>query len=34
MEPMGRYAYAIHFTDGHDTGLYTLESLRELGTQV
>ena len=32
MEPMGRYAYAIHFSDGHDTGLFTLESLRELGT--
>jgi len=32
MEPMGRYAYAIHFSDGHDTGLFTLEALRELGT--
>ncbi len=31
MEPMGRYAYAIKFSDGHDTGLFTLESLRELG---
>ena len=31
MEPIGRYAYAIHFSDGHDTGLFTLESLRELG---
>ena len=31
MEPMGRYAYAIHFSDGHDTGLYTIESLRKLG---
>ncbi len=34
MEPMGRYAYAIHFNDGHDTGLFTLESLRELGSPV
>ena len=34
MEPMGRYAYGIHFSDGHDTGLYTLESLRELGKTV
>lgn len=34
MEPMGRYAYAIHFSDGHDTGLFTLESLRELGEAV
>ena len=31
MEPVGRYAYAIHFSDGHDTGLFTLEALRELG---
>jgi len=34
MEPMGRYAYAIHFSDGHNTGLYTLELLTELGTVV
>ena len=34
MEPTGHYAYAIHFSDGHDTGLYTLESLRELGVEV
>jgi len=34
MEPMGRYAYAIHFSDGHDTGLFTLEALRELGSAV
>ena len=34
MEPTGRYAYAIHFSDGHDTGLFTLESLRELGSEV
>jgi len=34
MLAMGRYAYAIHFSDGHDTGLFTLESLRELGTSV
>ena len=31
MQPMGRYAYAIHFSDGHNTGLYTLEQLREIG---
>jgi len=31
MQPTGRYAYAIHFSDGHDTGIYTLELLRELG---
>ena len=34
MEPAGRYAYAIHFSDGHDTGLFTLEVLRELGREV
>ena len=31
MQPTGRYAYSIHFSDGHDTGIYTLELLRELG---
>jgi DUF971 family protein len=31
MHPVGRYAYGIHFSDGHDTGIFTLESLRELG---
>jgi DUF971 family protein len=34
MHPTGRYAYSIHFSDGHDTGIYTLELLRELGTVV
>lgn len=32
MEPLGHYAYSIEFSDGHDTGLFTLELLRELGT--
>lgn len=32
MEPVGNYAYSIGFSDGHDTGIYTLELLRELGT--
>ena len=31
MKPVGQYAYAIAFTDGHDTGIYTLEYLRDLG---
>ncbi len=31
MQPMGNYAYAIHFSDGHNTGIYTLELLREIG---
>jgi DUF971 family protein len=34
MHPTGRYAYSIHFSDGHDTGIFTLESLRELGAIV
>ncbi len=34
MEPVGNYAYSIEFSDGHDTGIYTLELLRELGREV
>ena len=31
MKPVGNYAYSIEFSDGHDTGIYTFEFLRELG---
>jgi DUF971 family protein len=31
MKPVGNYAYSIAFSDGHDTGIYTLEELRALG---
>jgi DUF971 family protein len=31
MTPVGNYAYALDFSDGHDTGIFTLELLRELG---
>lgn len=34
MNPVGNYAYNIEFSDGHDTGIFTLELLRELGSQV
>jgi DUF971 family protein len=34
MNPVGRYAYGIDFSDGHNTGIYTLESLRELGAAI
>jgi DUF971 family protein len=34
MRPVGNYAYAIAFSDGHDTGIFMLEFLRELGTDV
>ena len=30
MPRVGRYAYRIVWSDGHDTGIYTLEHLREL----
>jgi DUF971 family protein len=30
-EPVGNYAVRIVFDDGHDTGLYTWDYLRELG---
>jgi DUF971 family protein len=34
MKPVGNYAYSIDFSDGHNTGIYTLESLRELGQEL
>jgi DUF971 family protein len=34
MVPVGNYAYSLAFSDGHDTGIYTFDLLRELGEQV
>ena len=34
MKPVGNYAYNIAFSDGHNTGIYTLDTLRELGRAV
>jgi DUF971 family protein len=34
MKPVGNYAYAIGFSDGHDTGIYTIDYLRELGREI
>ncbi len=34
MKPVGNYAYSIAFSDGHDTGIYPLVLLRELGREV
>jgi DUF971 family protein len=34
MQPIGNYAYGIKFSDGHDTGIFTLEFLRKLGEVV
>jgi DUF971 family protein len=33
MPRIGRYAYKIVWSDGHDTGIYTLEHLRQLSSQ-
>ena len=30
MQPIGQYAYKIIFSDGHDSGIFTLEYLHEL----
>ena len=30
MQPIGNYAYNIQFSDGHNTGIYTFEFLRQL----
>ena len=34
MRPMGNYAYAIQFSDGHNTGIYSLDFLRQLGNEA
>lgn len=34
MKPTGNYAYGIEFSDGHDTGIFTLELLKSLGQVV
>ena len=34
MRPMGNYAYAIQFSDGHNTGIYSLDFLRSLGVEA
>lgn len=31
MQPVGQYAYSVEFSDGHSSGIYTLDYLRELG---
>jgi DUF971 family protein len=31
ISPVGYYAYKIVWSDGHDSGLFTLENLRQLG---
>ncbi len=31
MHPVGNYAYNIHFSDGHSSGIFTFEIIRSLG---
>lgn len=31
MTPVGNYAYHIEFSDGHNTGIFTFERMRQLG---
>jgi DUF971 family protein len=31
MRPVGNYAYNITFSDGHSSGLFTMELLRDIG---
>jgi DUF971 family protein len=33
LEPVGNYAVQIHFSDGHNTGIYSWDYLHELGTK-
>lgn len=33
MKPVGNYAYTIAFSDGHDTGIYSFDLLRQLGEE-
>jgi DUF971 family protein len=30
MRPVGNYAYNIYFSDGHDSGIFSFDLLREL----
>lgn len=32
IKPVGNYAVALEFDDGHDTGLYSWQTLHDLGT--
>ncbi|MEQ1826338.1 MAG: DUF971 domain-containing protein [Pirellula sp.] len=34
MRPVGNYAYNINFSDGHGSGLFTMELLRSLGKTI
>ena len=33
IEPIGQYAIRLNFDDGHNTGIYSWETLREMGEE-
>lgn len=33
MKPVGNYAYNIAFSDGHDTGIFTFDLLKEIASE-
>ncbi|MCB1761385.1 MAG: DUF971 domain-containing protein [Gammaproteobacteria bacterium] len=33
IDPVGNYAVCLHFDDGHNTGIYSWDTLYDLGTQ-
>ena len=34
MKPVGNYAYNVHFSDGHSSGIFTFELLRKIGSLI
>jgi DUF971 family protein len=34
IEPIGNYAVSLHFNDGHNTGIYSWETLYKLGKDM
>ena len=34
IEPVGSYAVCLHFTDGHNTGIYAWDTLYKLGRDM
>lgn len=34
MEPVGNYAYNIHFSDGHHSGIFSFDLLYSLGSKI
>jgi DUF971 family protein len=34
IQPVGRYAIQIYFSDGHSTGIFTWEKLRDIAAEL